>query len=92
MFLQGLRYIYEGLPKDATPSFKTNPLRYFENRQKSQFSYWEKGVLKICTAATIKPRQIERSGFFLLDQMDSSLQTGLGSTRCSVAEKTELLI
>ena len=37
------------------------------NRRKSQFRYLEKGALELYRAATTKPRQIERSGFFLLD-------------------------
>ena len=32
-----------------------------------QFCYLEKGVLELHQAATIKPRKIERSVFFLLD-------------------------
>ena len=32
-----------------------------------QFLYLEKGALELCRAATIKLRQIEHSGFFLLD-------------------------
>ena len=39
----------------------------FKNRRKPQFRYLEKGVLELYRAATIKPRMIERSGFFLLD-------------------------
>ena len=39
-----------------------------KNRQKSQFRYLEKGALKLRRAATTKPRQIERSSFFLLDR------------------------
>ena len=39
---------------------------YFQNNL-SQFCYLEKGVLKLCRAAMIKPRKIERSVFFLLD-------------------------
>ena len=38
------------------------------NLRKSQFRYSENGVLELCQAATIKPRQIECSGFFLLDR------------------------
>ena len=38
-----------------------------QNRRKSQFRYLEKGALELYRAATTKPRQIERSGFFLLD-------------------------
>ena len=38
-----------------------------KNRRKSQFRYLEKGALELHRAATTKPRQIERSGFFLLD-------------------------
>ena len=41
--------------------------KFFENLQKSQIRYLEKGVLELCRAATIKPRQIERSCFLLLD-------------------------
>ena len=37
------------------------------NRRKSQFHYLEKGALELYRAATTKPRQIERSVFFLLD-------------------------
>ena len=37
------------------------------NRRKSQFRYLEKGALELYRAATTKPRQIERSVFFLLD-------------------------
>ena len=42
-------------------------LRIFGNRRKYQFCYLEKGGLELHRAATIKPRKIERSGFFLLD-------------------------
>ena len=38
-----------------------------QNCQKSQFHYLKKGLLELCRAATIKPRQIKRSGFLLLD-------------------------
>ena len=38
-----------------------------KNRQKSQFRYLEKGALEHCRTDTTKLRQIERSGFFLLD-------------------------
>ena len=38
-----------------------------QNNQKSQFRYLEKGALKLRRAAMTKPRQIERSSFFLLD-------------------------
>ena len=38
-----------------------------KNRRKSQFRYSEKGALELRRAATTKPRQIERSGLFLLD-------------------------
>ena len=38
-----------------------------EDRQKSQFCYLEKGVFELYRAATLQPRKIERSGFFLLD-------------------------
>ena len=38
-----------------------------QNRQKSQFRYLEKGALELHWAAMTKPRQIGRSGFFLLD-------------------------
>ena len=37
------------------------------NRRKSQFRYLEKGALELYRTATTKPRQIECSGFFLLD-------------------------
>ena len=37
------------------------------NRQKSQFRYLEIGALELYRFATTKPKQIERSGFFLLD-------------------------
>ena len=40
---------------------------FFKNLRKSQFRLWKKGVLELSRAARIKPRQIERSGFFLLD-------------------------
>ena len=39
----------------------------FKNCRKPQFRFLEKGVLELHRAATIKPRKIERSGFFLLD-------------------------
>ena len=42
------------------------------NRRKSQFRYLEKGALELYRAATTKPRQIERSGFFLLDHNGKS--------------------
>ena len=37
------------------------------NRRKSQSRYLEKGALELRRAAMTKPRQIERSGIFLLD-------------------------
>ena len=42
-------------------------MKFRRNRRKSQFRYLEKGALELYRAATTKPRQIERSGFFLLD-------------------------
>ena len=61
-----------------------------ENRQKYQFRYLEKGVLAHHWAVTTKMSQIERSVFFSAGPQgtNSSLQTGLGSNGCSVAEKT----
>ena len=38
-----------------------------KNHRESQFRYLEKGALALCRATTTKPRQIERSSFFLLD-------------------------
>ena len=38
-----------------------------KNLRKSPFCYLEKGALELCLAATTKPREIEHSGFFLLD-------------------------
>ena len=43
-----------------------------KNHGKSQICYFEKEVLKLCRAAMIKPRQIECSGFFLLDHNGQS--------------------
>ena len=70
-------YIKDFNPKYDAPSFKNSPLRIFrkfwnvveifENCQKSQFRYLKTGVLELRQATTIKPRKIERSGFFLLD-------------------------
>ena len=40
------------------------------NFAKSLFRYLEKRVLELCLAATIKPRQIERSGFFYWTKTD----------------------
>ena len=37
-----------------------------------QLCYLEKGVLELHRAATIKPRKIERSGFFLLDHNEQT--------------------
>ena len=39
-----------------------------ENHRKSQFCFLEKVGLELCQAATVEPRQIVRSVFFLLDQ------------------------
>ena len=38
-----------------------------QNRRKSHFRYLEKGALALSRATTTKPRHIERSVFFLLD-------------------------
>ena len=72
------------------------PLDFFENseilpkigknRRKSQNCYLEKGVLKLCRDATIKPRQIEHPVFFSTGP-NLSLQTGLRSTGLTVVEK-----
>ena len=61
-----------------------------KNRQISKFRYLEKGALELYRAATTKPRQIERSGFFSTgpQRTNLSLQTGLESAGCSVVEKT----
>ena len=48
----------------------------------------EKGALELRWAATTKPRQIELSGFLLLNHNGQTLQTGLGTTICLDAEKT----
>jgi len=42
-------------------------LKFWKFCRKSQICDLEKGVLELCWTATIKPRQIDRSGFFLLD-------------------------
>ena len=151
MFLYSHTYRQGSLP-DLAPSlvvyvransthlnFVENPqrlLKISKNRRKSQTRYLEKGVLELCWATRIKPRQIERSGYFLLDcnwqtrvyglvsgqpdewlwrnatsnlvgppwlnqdmtctllfcstgpqRKNSSLRTGLRSTRCMVLEK-----
>ena len=39
-----------------------------KNLQISQFPYLEKSVLELHRAATLQPRKIERSDFFLLDR------------------------
>ena len=46
-------------------------LEFLKNLRKSQFRLLEKGVLEHRRAATIKPRKIERSGFFILDHNGS---------------------
>ena len=46
-------------------------LKIVENHRKSQFYYLEKGELELSRAATLKPRKIEGSVFFLLDQNGS---------------------
>ena len=38
-----------------------------KNRRKYQLRYLKKGALELYRAATTKPRQIERSVFFLVD-------------------------
>ena len=48
------------------------------NFAKSLFRYLEKRVLKLCLAATIKPRQIEHSVVFSTGPERSSLQLDLG--------------
>ena len=48
---------------------------------------------QLCRAATTKPRQIERSGFFSTgpQRQNSNLQTGPRFIRCFVAEKNAIL-
>ena len=41
------------------------------DRFPAQFRLLEKGVLELCWAATINPRKIDCSGFFLLDHNGS---------------------
>ena len=48
-----------------------NCLKIREFCRKSQFRHLEKGILKLRRAATIKPRKIECSVFFLLDHNGS---------------------
>ena len=43
-----------------------------KNCRKSQFRYLEKGTLELCCAAKTKLKQIERSGFFLLDHNEQT--------------------
>ena len=75
----GLRYTYElwraRIQKMSFLAFKLDPWNFFENSvilskiigQKSHFCYLEKVVLKLLRAVMIKPQQIERSVFILLD-------------------------
>ena len=52
-------------------AFKLIPWEFFEKliilSKMDKNIFFEKCVLKLCRTAMIKPRQIERSGFFLLD-------------------------
>ena len=70
-------------------AFKLIPWEFFEKliilSKMDENIFVEKCVLKLCLTAMIKPRQIEPSGFFLLD---SNLQTGFSSIRCLVVEKS----
>ena len=66
--------------------------KIFEDRQKSQFCYLEKGVLELRQATTIKPRKIERSVFFSTgpQRTNSSLQTGLKSPVITRVKHTKI--
>ena len=64
-------------------------MKICQNYRKSPLCYLEKGAIELYRAATTKPSQIERSGFFSTGPKwtNSSLQTGLESASCSVVEK-----
>ena len=77
--------------KIAPKEFIFDVREFCQNQQKLSkisISVFGKCVLKLCEAAMIKPRQKKRSVFCNgPQQTNSRLQTGLGSTECSVAEK-----
>ena len=66
-------------------------MKISKNCQKPQFPYSEKGAFELRWAATIKPRQIERSGLFLLDQNGQTrvYRLALGPTDVSVRRKRD---
>ena len=66
-------------------------MKISKNCQKPQFPYSEKGALKLRWAAPIKPRQIKRSGLFLLDQNGQTrvYRLALGPTDVPVQRKRD---
>ena len=63
------------LPCDLISAKLLNPICHgLLGPDRFRFCLLEKGVLELCWAATIKPRKIERSVFFLLDH-NRSLRT-----------------
>ena len=55
-----------------------------QNRRKSHFRYLEKGALKLCRAVMTKPKKIDRSVFFLLDNNGQNRVYRLVSGRADV--------